>query len=59
MALTYEHDVRPHQRRAMVYRLLRQRRWEDLHKHDGRARVWAVIFASLAAFWGLVIWALV
>jgi hypothetical protein len=59
VAITYQHDVRPHLRRAMVYRLLRQQRWDDLHRHDGRARVWAILLASLGVFWGLVIWALV
>jgi hypothetical protein len=59
MAITYEFDVRPHLQRAKTYRMLRQYRWRELHKHDGRALAWTIILPALLLFWGLVIYALV
>lgn len=53
MTLTYERDVRPHLKRGLRYRQLRQR-WYVLHRHDGRAIFWRITIPALLLFWGLV-----
>ena len=51
MALVYEFDVAPHQRRLMAIRVQRLERWHRLHDHDGRAIFWLVAIPALALFW--------
>jgi hypothetical protein len=53
MTLTYERDVRPHLKRGLRYRQLRQR-WYVLHRHDGRGTFWQMTIPALLLFWGLV-----
>ena len=54
MALVYEFDVAPHQRRLMAIRAQRLERWHQLHDHDGRATFWIVAAIVLALFWSAV-----
>jgi hypothetical protein len=53
MTITYEFDVRPHLRRGLRYRQLRQR-WYVQHRHDGRAIFWRLAVPGVLLFWGLV-----
>jgi hypothetical protein len=58
MSLTYDADVAPHLDRALFYRAKRNARWNLLHRHDGRARIWAIALLGLSAFWGAVAFAM-
>ncbi len=53
MTITYEFDVRPHLKRGMRYRQLRQR-WYVLHRHDGRGTFWRLAVPGVLVFWGLI-----
>jgi hypothetical protein len=52
--LTYQFDIAPHLRRALVFRARRTRRWNHLHRHDGRAACWRIMILGCLAFWGAV-----
>lgn len=54
MTITYEFDVAPHLRRALWFRARRIKRWNQLHKHDGRAAFWRIALPACLLFWGLV-----
>lgn len=51
MAIVYQFDVTPHQKRLLQIREQRWERWHQLHDHDGRARFWIVTILALALFW--------
>lgn len=51
MAIVYQIDIAPHQKRLMAIRTQRLERWHQLHDHDGRAAFWIVTAVALALFW--------
>jgi hypothetical protein len=54
MTISHECDVAPHLRRALDFRARRIKRWNRLHKHDGRATFWRIALPACLLFWGLV-----
>lgn len=51
MAIVYQFDIAPHQKRMLAIRAQRWERWHQLHDHDGRAHFWLVVIPALALFW--------
>lgn len=51
MAIVYQFDIAPHQKRLMAIREQRWERWHQLHDHDGRAAFWLAVIPALALFW--------
>lgn len=51
MAIVYQFDIAPHQKRLMAIRTQRLKRWHQLHDHDGRAYFWLAAIPALALFW--------
>lgn len=54
MALVYQFDIAPHQKRLMQIREQRWERWHRLHDHAGRAKFWMATIVALALFWSAV-----
>lgn len=54
MALVYQLDIAPHQKRLMAIRSKRLERWHRLHAHDGRATFWLTIIPALVLFWAAI-----
>jgi hypothetical protein len=54
MDITYEFDVAPHLRRGRQFRAQRNRRYRELHEHDGRAAIFGGVLVSLLLIWALM-----